>query len=373
MALDFRTDQLQVEKIIGVNDQIVVLPQSASTDSYGGIAAGLLASLSDPKIFFFVSGAKDSVASGSFGTSVFGGDVVFSGSVYIEGTISGSGIGGGETDRIVNATADSYVDADPADDGSDKSILMYSSGTQVASFNKTMISTSFGNNGVEYGFKAGIGALLGFYDAASLFANGPSASEQGFHTTILGNPGATNSIVQSIVAAGDLGGNYSAMFASRERYNAGSNEKVSALIAAGTSTVSVTFTDEANNQDNNRVKLSGDIIWNDGPAQFDGNIRYEALETTGNITASLETHHILLVNCSTGPKSIILPIPTSSQYHGTNFIIKDVAGSSSLNNITIQSENTGSYKIDGDNSYILSVDYASVTLLGRSSGDWTII
>lgn len=107
MALDFRADQLQVEKIIGVgtNGQIVVYPQSTSTDSYGGIPTSLSASLANSEVFFFVSGNIGSKGSG-FGVSVFGGDVVVSGNLYVQGTLSASaGGGGGGSSNLQDAYA----------------------------------------------------------------------------------------------------------------------------------------------------------------------------------------------------------------------------------------------------------------------------
>ena len=75
--------------------------------------------------------------------------------------------------------------------------------------------------------------------------------------------------------------------------------------------------------------------------------------------------YFLAVNVA-APSSIVLPLGAPI---GTVFIVKDTSGLAGTNPITITA--TGS-TIDGAASYVVSVNYASVTLV-RTSTEWSII
>ena len=92
MAKDFSSKQIRVSQIIasgGIavpgrswSPGLVVYSASNASDLSGGIPANLLADLSSD-VFVFVSGSKDGVVRGE-GVTLFGGDVVVSGTLYAE-------------------------------------------------------------------------------------------------------------------------------------------------------------------------------------------------------------------------------------------------------------------------------------------------
>lgn len=109
MAFDFRALQIQASKIIasgstGRNALLLIYPYSSATDNAGGVNFPATGIGTDVMAFF--SGAVGSKGvSGSHGTTLYGGDVHYSGSLYIDGTISasqgtvllsGSNFGGGQ-------------------------------------------------------------------------------------------------------------------------------------------------------------------------------------------------------------------------------------------------------------------------------------
>ena len=89
MSIDLRTDQLRTNKIIasgstGTNALLLIYPVSASSNLQGGINSSLfdLSSIGTD-VFMFVSGASGSIGTNIKGTTVFGGDVVVSGTLKI--------------------------------------------------------------------------------------------------------------------------------------------------------------------------------------------------------------------------------------------------------------------------------------------------
>ena len=92
---DFSARQIRVAQLIasggitGTNAGLVVYSASLGTDLRGGFPAGLLTGVGND-VFFFVSGSKRSKISrghsgnGDKGVTLFGGDVVFSGTMYAD-------------------------------------------------------------------------------------------------------------------------------------------------------------------------------------------------------------------------------------------------------------------------------------------------
>ena len=75
--------------------------------------------------------------------------------------------------------------------------------------------------------------------------------------------------------------------------------------------------------------------------------------------------YLLAVNID-GPSSIVLPVGAPI---GTVFIVKDTSGDASTNNITITAPGS---TIDGAATYVINIDYASVTLV-QTSTEWSVV
>jgi len=75
--------------------------------------------------------------------------------------------------------------------------------------------------------------------------------------------------------------------------------------------------------------------------------------------------YFLAVNVAAA-SSIVLPIGAPI---GTVFIVKDVSGDASTNNITITAPGD---TIDGAASYVINIDYASVTLV-QTATEWSVV
>jgi len=92
--------------------------------------------------------------------------------------------------------------------------------------------------------------------------------------------------------------------------------------------------------------------------------------TSANVTivfdtpyAALSTDYFIGVDVA-GPSEIDLPASST----GTTYVIKDVAGTASTDNITVVATTT----IDGQANAKINIDYASITLLFNGS-EWNII
>lgn len=87
MAKDFLSSQIKTNKIIGADatsPQILVYPSTSATDDLGGTAADMLTKVGSD-VFLFVSGSKCGKANSTPNSvALFGGDVVISGSLYVE-------------------------------------------------------------------------------------------------------------------------------------------------------------------------------------------------------------------------------------------------------------------------------------------------
>ncbi len=87
MARDFLSSQIKTTKIIGADatsPQILVYPSTSATDNTGGTATDMLAKVGSD-VFLFVSGSKcGKINNTPNSVALFGGDVVISGSLYVE-------------------------------------------------------------------------------------------------------------------------------------------------------------------------------------------------------------------------------------------------------------------------------------------------
>ena len=100
MPKDFLSNQIKTGQIIGSGSQDrpeVVILNSNVTDGIGGISSDVLLNKAGPDVFLFVSGTIGGKNAATENTvSVFGGDVVISGSLF-DGNgdvITGGGDGG---------------------------------------------------------------------------------------------------------------------------------------------------------------------------------------------------------------------------------------------------------------------------------------
>lgn len=100
------------------------------------------------------------------------------------------------------------------------------------------------------------------------------------------------------------------------------------------------------------------------------NVNNKEIDTvsTNSTINPTQSSTIYLVNTSSS--SVILTLSTSSLESGKEVIIKDSSGSSSTNTITVQTE--GSETIDGESSFVISLDYTSITIVSDGS-NWFII
>ena len=96
MSRDFRTDRIRTTQIIADSAgpvqkaNIIIYPSQSATDYVSGFSPGLVTNIGTDA-FLFVSGSVFSKkTSNSFGISLFGGDVVSSGSITAEKGLSGS-------------------------------------------------------------------------------------------------------------------------------------------------------------------------------------------------------------------------------------------------------------------------------------------
>lgn len=156
MARDFRTDRVRTTQIIADNAgpvqkaKIIIYPSQSATDYAGSFAPGLVTTVGTDA-FLFVSGTIASKKIGeSYGISLFGGDVISSGSITAERGLSGS------LTRLADGT--SYLVA-----GSNVTIASSSNGQVVIS--------STGGGGA-----AGSAGSVQFNDGAGNFDADPNFS-----------------------------------------------------------------------------------------------------------------------------------------------------------------------------------------------------
>ena len=89
MARDFLSSQIRTDKIIAADStspRILIYPAGSATDNVGGTNTDLLTNVGN-EVFLFVSGSKCGKANNTPNSvALFGGDVVISGSLYVEQT-----------------------------------------------------------------------------------------------------------------------------------------------------------------------------------------------------------------------------------------------------------------------------------------------
>ena len=89
MASDFSAKQIRVSQLMasggisGTDAGLLIYSASGATDYIGGFPAALVAGFGDD-VFLFVSGTKDGKSTGAGDVTLFGGDVVVSGTMYVE-------------------------------------------------------------------------------------------------------------------------------------------------------------------------------------------------------------------------------------------------------------------------------------------------
>jgi hypothetical protein len=132
----------------------------------------------------------------------------------------------------------------------------------------------------------------------------------------------------------------------------GTNKPATTALGAGTS---ITFGIGATNY----VTLSSSKVVNSVGQ------RTHVTATTANYTV-LATDHVISVGTLTAGITVTLP---ASPTAGDTFIVKDAAGSAATYNITIDGDGTN---IDGAGTYVLDINYGSVTLVANATG-WMVV
>ena len=117
------------------------------------------------------------------------------------------------------------------------------------------------------------------------------------------------------------------------------------------------------------INNRGSCYGTQGPAGPQGPPGTPGLVPVTNVTTTpfqvLLGDYLLAVNVA-APSSIVLPIGAPI---GTVFIVKDTSGDASTNNITVTGPGS---TIDGAASYVINIDYASVTLV-QTSTEWSVV
>ena len=90
----------------------------------------------------------------------------------------------------------------------------------------------------------------------------------------------------------------------------------------------------------------------------------EIRNVVGNSVLSISTDHVVFVDTTSFTSLITLP----TGIDGKEYIIKDSGGNASSNNITVSS----GQNIDGDSTYVINMDYGSVTVIFNSS-EWSVV
>lgn len=80
--------------------------------------------------------------------------------------------------------------------------------------------------------------------------------------------------------------------------------------------------------------------------------------------------YIIKFNTAGGAAAVFLPDPTSPGNTGQIYIVKDVAGTAASNNITVYPG--GSASIDGNATFVINVNYASITVFSDGTNYFVI-
>lgn len=145
MARDFLSSQIKTNKIIGSNDQgpkLIVYPDSSSTDNIGGINQNMLSNVGND-VFLFVSGTicgKENNIPNS--VSLFGGDVVISGSLHVEK--GNTSLWELETENTENLVPTNTIDGDTGLFALDMNMILDDNIIQSSQY--TMTNREYGND-----------------------------------------------------------------------------------------------------------------------------------------------------------------------------------------------------------------------------------
>jgi hypothetical protein len=113
------------------------------------------------------------------------------------------------------------------------------------------------------------------------------------------------------------------------------------------------------------VVISGSLLFPEDDIFIDGSLLYSVSNVSGSYTTAI-SDNIVAADAVNGSININLE---SNPLVGRSIVIKDVAGVSSDNNITIFG---GNKMIDGQSSYTISTNYASLSLVFTGQM-WSVI
>jgi len=143
MAKDFLSSQIKTTKIIGADatsPQILVYPSTSATDDTGGTATDMLTKVGSD-VFLFVSGSKcGKVNNTPNSVALFGGDVVISGSLYVEQ--SDASLWEEDINDSNNLIPTNIIDGDTGLFAMDFSPIFGDSGNMIESSQYTMTNRS---------------------------------------------------------------------------------------------------------------------------------------------------------------------------------------------------------------------------------------
>ena len=139
MARDFLSSQIRTDKIIAADStspRILIYPSGSATDNVGGTSTDLLTNVGN-EVFLFVSGSKCGKANSTPNSiALFGGDVVISGSLYVEQ--SDTSLWEEDPDDPSNLIPTNIIDGDTGLFAMDFSPLFSDSGNMLESSQYTM-------------------------------------------------------------------------------------------------------------------------------------------------------------------------------------------------------------------------------------------
>ena len=143
MAKDFLSSQIKTTKIIAADStspRILIYPAGSSSDSIGGTNADLLTDVGSD-VFLFVSGSKCGKANITPNSvALFGGDVVISGSLYVEQ--SDASLWEEDISDLNNLIPTNIIDGDTGLFAMDFSPVFGDSGNMIESSQYTMTNRS---------------------------------------------------------------------------------------------------------------------------------------------------------------------------------------------------------------------------------------
>lgn len=118
------------------------------------------------------------------------------------------------------------------------------------------------------------------------------------------------------------------------------------------------------------LRVGGTGIQASVPVTFNSGVKQSVTSVISSPFSVLNTHSFLAVDTSASGKTLNLPSASSAGL-GTTIVVKDVSGKAQSNIVTIVP--SGSDKIDGQSTFGLNSNYASLTLVATSSTAWSVI